>query len=241
MAHALGEALARGATLRKPVITLPRQHAHPRTYLAPIGGMQGSFMLARLDEETRAQQVDADGETELLFRADAQPAHYLLFLTRTYGFVAPLECALDATPDCDRMIGLRERAKARHIAADLLALGLRPAALADMPLCLTVPQFRGVAEALGWLYVVERQTLMHGMLRRHLATCLPRQAADATAFLAAYDGVSGQRWRDLGAVLDTVASPSYAIADRVIESAVAAYQCMHRWSARDTATTRAAS
>jgi heme oxygenase len=190
-------------------------------------------MLSRLDEEMRAHQVDADGDTELLFRPDAQPAHYLLYLTRLYGFVAPLECALEMTPGIDRMIDLRDRAKAKHIVTDLLSLGLRPAALAEMPMCLTVPQFRGVAEAVGWMYVIERQTLMHGILRRHLATCMPCNTVAATTFLGNYDGVTGERWRELGALIDTIAAPSYAIADRIVQATAEGYVCMRRWSGRD--------
>ena len=193
----------------------------------------GSDMLRRLDEDMRAHQVEADTELDPLFDAETQPAHYLLYLTRIYGFAAPLECALETTPGLERMIDLRARSKSKHIVTDLLALGLRPAALAEMPLCLTVPQFRGVAEALGWMYVMERQTLVYGVLRRHLSACLPASAANASAFLGSYDGVTGLRWKELGELLDVVAAPSYAIADRIVGAAHEGYRCLRRWAGHD--------
>jgi heme oxygenase (biliverdin-IX-beta and delta-forming) len=197
-----------------------------------------SAMLSVLDDAMREHQIVADGDLDPLFHPEVPPAQYLLYLTRIYGFIAPLECALEMTPGLDRMIDLRGRTKSQHIVSDLLSLGLRPAALAEMPLCLTVPQFRGAAEALGWMYVMERQTLVHGVMHRHLDAILPQQAATATAFLRNYDGTTGQRWRELGSTIDEVAAPSYAIADRIVAAANEGYRCLHRWIGHETAPTR---
>ena len=189
----------------------------------------GSQMLRRLDEDTRAHQAAVDADLQPLFDGETQPAPYLVFLTRVYGFTAPLECALATTPGLDNMIDLRVRSKSKHLASDLLALGLRPAALAELPLCLTIPQFRGAAAALGWMYTMERQTLVYGVLRRHL----PPSVATASSFLASYDGVSGLRWKELGELLDSVAAPSYAIADRIIGAAHEGYRCLRHWAGHD--------
>ncbi len=49
---------------------------------------------------TRPSPIDA------LFAHDVLPAHYLLYLTRLYGYVAPVECALEMTPGLERVIDL---------------------------------------------------------------------------------------------------------------------------------------
>ncbi len=83
---------------------------------------------------------------------------------------------------------------------------------------------------------MERQTLVHGVLRRHLATTLPRQAAVASSYLASYEGVTGQRWRELGHTIDQVAS-SHVLADRVVAAADEGYRCLHQWVGHDTGPT----
>ena len=42
-----------------------------------------------------------------------------------------------------------------------------------MPRCSTVFPFRTPAEALGWIYVVERNTLLHAVVERHLRSRMP--------------------------------------------------------------------
>src|SRR5262249_18784732 len=133
-----------------------------------------SWMIERLNDETRIHHTEADGDFDLLFRDDAASTHYQYFLMRVYGFEAPLEAALSMTPNLGLMLDLRERQKTSFLAQDLLALGLRPQELAELPLCLAMPQFRAAAEALGWMYVIERSTLAHSVIRRHLLTKLPR-------------------------------------------------------------------
>ena len=42
------------------------------------------------------------------------------------------------------------------------------ARIARLPQCCDIEPFRDVSEALGWLYVIERSTLLHDNVRRHL-------------------------------------------------------------------------
>ncbi len=195
-------------------------------------------MIERLNKDTLAHHVESDADFDLLFRDDATSAHYLVFLMRTYGFEAPIESALSTTPNLELMIDLRERQKATALAQDMLALGLRPSEIADVPQCLTIPQFRGAAEALGWMYVVERATLAHSVIRRHLLTRMPREMNRASAYLESYTGAVGIRWRQFGSVLDDVGRHS-AIADRVVLAANEAFRCQRRWITHDQQDTRA--
>ena len=69
--------------------------------------------------------------------------------------------------------------------------------LADRAVCRS-------AEALGWLYVVERPTLLHDTVLRSLQASIPD--ISTWHYLTAYDGVAGMRWQDLGHAMDDVAT-----------------------------------
>jgi heme oxygenase len=194
--------------------------------------MATSWMIDRLNAETRVHHADADADLDALFRSDVTATHYLVFLMRSYGFEAPLESGVALTPRLELVIDPRPRARAGLLARDMMALSLRPAEVAELPLCLTIPQFRSVSEALGWMYVVERMTLAHNVIRRHLMTRLPIEMEIASSWLGAYDGVAGKRWQELGSALDEVASHP-AIADRIVSAAGEAFRCRRMWSSND--------
>jgi heme oxygenase (biliverdin-IX-beta and delta-forming) len=198
-----------------------------------------SWMIERLDVGTRIHHAEADADFDALFGDHMSSTDYLSYLTRAYGFEAPLEWALAMTPNLDLVIDLQERQRANLLAQDLVQLGLRPLDITRLPQCMRIPQFRGAAEALGWMYVVERSTLAHSVIRRHLQTRLPRPIETASAYLQCYSGVVGSRWRHFGIVLEDVCRHP-AIAERVIISANEAFRAQRRWLAHDQAAQAAA-
>ena len=200
-----------------------------------------SWMITRLNDETSVHHVDADSDFDILFRDDASSANYLVFLMRVYGFEAPLESALSMTPGFDLVLDLRSRQKAGLLAQDMLALGLRPAEVAEVPQCMTIPQFHGAAEALGWMYVVERATLAHSVIRRHLLTKLPREMNRASSYLECYSSVVGTRWREFGVALDEIGrgAPHPTMADRIVAAANDAFLAQRRWITHERRDTRA--
>lgn len=200
--------------------------------------MAQSWMIERLHSATRVMHAEADADFDVLFREHTHDSDYLLFLTRQYGFEAPLEAAFVTTPNLDLMIDLHERQKSQLLAQDLLAMGIHPIELSSMPLCLRVPQFRGAAEALGWMYVLERATLAHNVIRRHLTTRLPKTMREAASYLQAYSGMVGTRWREFGTVLDDVARHP-AIAERIVSAALDAFRTQRRWTQSDLMPVRA--
>ncbi len=191
-----------------------------------------SWMIERLHDATRVHHVDADVNFDLLLHEETSNADYLVYLTRQYGFEAPLEAALLTTPNLDLMVDLDRRQKANLIALDLISLGLQPIQVSQIPQCLRVPQFRGAAEALGWMYVIERATLAHSVIRRHLLTRLPKAMRDASSYLQVYAGMVGTRWGEFGTVVDDVARHP-AIADRIVEAANEAFRVQRRWVRSD--------
>src|SRR5262245_55870598 len=133
--------------------------------------MTSSWVLARLDQQTRHRHALADADRLALVAANVTVDSYRQFLERVFGFEAPVEFALLMTPGLGELVDRRSRVNVRLLKCDLSALGV--ANIARLPRCRHVTPFRSPHEALGWLYVVERNLLLHGVLRRHLQKQLP--------------------------------------------------------------------
>ena len=186
---------------------------------------QVSGLLMRLNVATRRWHADVDESWLDLLSPTVSRADYLAQLVRTYGFVAPFESACKYTPFLERALDFRPRAGL--IAQDLLSLGLAPAQIATIPQCHAMTTFRDVREAIGWLYVVERATLLHDGIRRHLVARLP-ELANACAYLSAFDGRVGEHWNTFGRTLDRVgAKPDAAL--EIMAAANAGFACMKQW------------
>lgn len=190
-----------------------------------------SSALVRLNLETRGYHAAADAGWRALMTPDVTAPAYADQLVRVYGFEGPLEAALAYTPNLELVINVHERFRAGFIAQDLLGLGLRPAEVARLPQCVLAP-FASPLEALGWLYIIERSTLLHDEVRRYLRARLPA-AADACVYLSACDGIANARWYDLGRRIDRAARTPRMV-DDVIAGAHTAFRCWIDWAARET-------
>lgn len=187
-------------------------------------------MLLRLDAETRLQHPEADYPWLELMSRHASRARYLDHLIATYGFEAPVEAALALTPHLAEVIGLRPRARWGLIVEDLLTLGLTPAKIARLPQCRHIAPFRDPGEAFGWLYVIERATLVHETVRSYMSSRLPTVAA--WSYLSAYRGIAHQRWHELGLALDAYAITP-ACGDAIVAAARTAFACQAEWFASE--------
>jgi heme oxygenase len=184
-------------------------------------------MLARLKDATRAHHARADTDRLAPLAATPSLATYISYLTRVYGFEAPIERELERARDVARWIDLRTRARADLIATDLRALGITTDGLSQLPTA-KIPPLGQAAEALGWMYVLERNVLLNGILRRHLMRQMADRVVGASAYLASYEGLTGQRWRELGQALDELGrTPDDAA--RAIEAACDAFRVQHLW------------
>jgi len=184
-----------------------------------------SRTLIQLNLATREQHLAADAAWLDLMVPIVRKHDYVQHLVQVYGFEAPLEAALRYTPGLSALVDLRPRLRAGLIVQDLMRLGLTPGRIAALPQRFTT--FSAPAEALGWMYVAERTTLLHGSLRRYLSLHIPEVAA-ASSYLSVYDGVVGQRWSDLGEALDAVAYlPS--VKHRLVRAAIHAFEALRGW------------
>jgi heme oxygenase len=177
----------------------------------------------QLNVATRAYHVDADTPWLDLMVPDISIQRYVSYLLKVYGFEAPIEAAFRYTPGLASRVDLRARTRAGLLAHDLMRLGTSASQLAQLPQRFTT--FSSVVEALGWMYVVERSTLLHAGVHRYLVEHLP-DVSQASSYLLAYEGVASLRWSELGAALDSEAS-SASVTRPLVLAANQAF-CAHR-------------
>jgi heme oxygenase (biliverdin-IX-beta and delta-forming) len=179
-----------------------------------------SWMLLRLGLETNQHHATAD-EDRLALMDVASSADYRAQLARIYGFEAAVEVALA------QLIEMRERAKAHRLRRDLLALGMSEAALDTLPRCLV--RLSSVTQALGWLFVLERHTLLAGLIKRQLEHRFGGDVGEATLYLTAYGDTPGARFRSLCTMLDDHAHQMPAYASLIVGAANEAFRCQRQW------------
>lgn len=188
--------------------------------------MSNSATLSRLNTEMKSHHADADRPWLSLTSAAVNREDYVRQLVVTYGFEAPLEAAFAYTRGLGDVVAIRGRGRIGLLAQDLLALHVPPTRITELPQCFSITPFPDPAEAFGWMYVVERATLLHDSVRRHVLRRLP-EARHACNYLSAYDGVVGARWSALGEALDQYAyARTEAVQKRI---AVAADHAFRRW------------
>lgn len=186
-----------------------------------------SRVLLRLDRETRPLHPETDFPWLELMAFDVSRVRYVDQLIATYGFEAPVEAALALTPKLGEVIDVRPRARSGFIVEDLLELGLTPAKIARLPQCRVAP-FRDPGEALGWLYVIERATLLYDSIRTHVAARVP--LIGTQRYLSAYHGIASLHWQDLGRALDAYAITAPAAA-HIVNAARAGFLALRGWYA----------
>lgn len=193
--------------------------------------------LLRLNVETRSFHAGADEPwLDLIAMRDTVTRFdYVQHLVQRYGFDAPLEAAIAYTPLVDSFVDTHSRFRAGAIAKDLLVLGVTPGEVANLRQCLIAP-FNSVAEALGWLYVHQRSTLLHAQVLGELSRRIP-EIEPATSYLRGNAGHIGNTWDDFGQALDHVARTP-ATEQAIITAAKDAFRTAIDWYARVTGDTR---
>lgn len=182
-------------------------------------------MLIQLNVATRLQHASADAAWLALTTNPVDKPTYVAQLVKVYGFEAPLESAFRYTPGVTSLLDLRARSRTGLLAQDLMRLGMSASQIAQLPQRFTT--FTSAAEALGWMYVIERASLLHGNVRRNLVQHIP-DVATATSYLSAYDGVTSLRWSELSSAFDIVATAP-SVVSTVLRAARQAFIAMESW------------
>ena len=131
-----------------------------------------------------------------LMNADLSREDYCQFVSRFFGFYAPLEVQLLASPHWHQLaFDYAPRQKTPRLAQDLLALGRSDAALAATPRCMDLPACTTPEQLLGCLYVIEGATLGGRTITRHLQTRLGLSPESGGAFFDGYGAQTGSHWK----------------------------------------------
>jgi heme oxygenase len=181
-------------------------------------------LTAQLRDATAALREDRE-----LLAGRVSWLDYRLYLARMYGFHATIERALGTVRQLATVIpdaSLRNH-KAALLAADLVALGVGRRDLPQLP---RMPLGGSLAlpEALGWTYVIESATVTGKQLLRHLSRQLPAEISGASAYLGCYGDEAPERWRQLGAALDSFEHAGRD-ADRTITAAREGFLQLRSW------------
>jgi heme oxygenase (biliverdin-IX-beta and delta-forming) len=197
---------------------------NPATFRAKCRTNGEMGLIEKVGLETEAFQSRAE---EDILIASATPTSYREYLARLFGFVLPSERSILSTPKIDSFVDVRRFQKHELLRRDLMALRMTPEQIGSLPL-FSVPLFDTPEEALGWAYLIERSTLRHGELYRHLASVIPGEVAFASSYLKCYLGMPGEMWRSYGHALEVFAGDLQQ-STRVLDSAKAAFRCYRAW------------
>lgn len=174
-----------------------------------------------------AEFHDISDEDALRLLENATVDEYRRYLASMYGFVCPLERALASTPGIDRHVDPRKLQKHELLRRDLSTLHVSAEQIERLPRC-AVPCFTCPEEALGWAYPLERSTLRHGDLFRHLASILPGEAAFASSYLKCYFGTLGAAWREFGRALEAFEHTAHR-RQAMLDSARESFRRLRGW------------
>ena len=189
--------------------------------------MAATSWLARLGSLTASYHSTADSQ-RLAVLDVGSVAQYRAFLERIYGFESAVELCASAIPlVADAASGARARIGRLH--QDLLALGLTESWIANLPHAFVAG---GTAsEALGYLFVVERHTLLAGLIRRTLAPRLRDAFPHARAYFDAHtDG--GKHLREFGECVTGSLTRKEVRPDAILAAARRAFDTQQQWYAR---------
>jgi len=184
----------------------------------------------RLIDQLHAQTVTfhADADEDALQLLGPASAHdYQRFLTRRFGFVAPLEHMVVGIDGIEHYVDVRRFTKHELLRRDLMSFRMTAAEVDQLPRC-PLPVLTAPEEALGWAYVIERSTLGHSNLFHHLASIIPGEVAFSSSYLKCYFGALGEMWRGFGHALEVFSStPSRSM--RVLQGARGAFRTYRTW------------
>jgi hypothetical protein len=154
--------------------------------------MSRSWALVELASVTSQHHAAADSDRLAIMEAPTLDGYRALLL-RIYAFEAAVEAGCLGTPGFDLDL-VRSHFKTHRLPDDLDALGVVAREVIPAP----VPRIGSIEAALAWMWVVHRNTLLHGLVYRYLWTELPDTMQVAGAYLSVFEGRAGALMRTLG-------------------------------------------
>ena len=156
-------------------------------------------------------------------------ARYTRIIALFYGFYEPLELGLKRLGSVAPALGFPLRARTELLNCDLLALGMGPQAISELPKCTDLPYLRDAEHFVGCLYVLEGAGLGGQVILRALARELKLKERDGTAYFAGERGATAARWKQVLDWLDRVGR-SELRAQTIVESACETFSSLANWA-----------
>jgi heme oxygenase len=150
------------------------------------------WMIVRLGQETAPHHAAAD-EARLSAMNAGSLGAYRALLRRIYGFESSVEHAVLRLRDLDPEF-IEKRLRSMRLRDDLRVLGLSEVEIGSTAYTANIC-IDSAAHAVGWLYVLERQMLVSGVIKRQLARALGNAIHDATGYFSSYGDKPGTRFR----------------------------------------------
>ncbi len=152
---------------------------------------------------------------------------YSKLLGRLWGFHRAFEAVL-ADPPAGLDFDPSDRARAGTLGADLLALGMNPAAIEALPVCRYLHCPADAAGFMGALYVVEGSTMGGAQLARALAPLFGGDGDSGRRFFMGYGARNGVMWREFLGHLDRFGGDE-GLEAAAVRGAVATFGDFERW------------
>jgi heme oxygenase len=165
--------------------------------------------------------IEANPRLSRLLSPTLDSDGYFDVLKRYYGFFAPIEAALLASPFAPS--DMRERLKTPSLVSDLAVGGV---SVSELPECSFLPPVTTRAEVLGVMYVLEGSAMGGMQIARHLAG-FPFTRGRSSFFVSDGAAVS-VRWKSFLTHLEGLPQSEWASASA---SAVRTFEALDRWMA----------
>ena len=183
--------------------------------------MNPPWMLVRLALETSVHHGAADDDRLAALSITSTPA-YRAFLVRVFGFESIVEETVMRFAELDLHF-VRDHARSHQLRRDLMLLGMSEREIGICPRASIA--IRTPGEALGWMFVLERHTLVAGLLCRQIQQVVGSDVP--IAYLGAGGPTPGARFRRFGEKLGDLAQ-TYRPA-LIVDGAANAFRAQRQW------------
>jgi heme oxygenase len=163
---------------------------------------------------------------------DLSREDYCRVVTGFFGFYAPLEIQLMASPHWQQLqFEYADRQKTPRLIQDLVALGTSPRALATTPVCEALPALDAPEQLLGCLYVIEGATLGGRSISHHLQSRIGLTPKSGGSFFDGYGAQTGSRWKGFCTMLTNYSGHTSEEArhEVIVGAANSTFQALTQW------------
>jgi heme oxygenase (biliverdin-IX-beta and delta-forming) len=187
-----------------------------------------SALHSRLRSATATHHLQLEQHLDLL-ASSLSLGRYTRIVALFYGFYEPLERALEPLEPAAPALGFPMRARALLLNSDLLALGMGPDAISELPKCAALPPLSQAEHFVGCLYVLEGAGLGGQVITRILHRELNLSGHDGAAYFTGEGAATVERWERVLEWLGRVGRSELRL-DMIADSARDTFTSLGNWA-----------